>query len=495
MFAIGCHLMSNPSFPLNPVKSPSAHPLGSPQEIWRRQDWILGLNDQLLLERIQQRQQQLQDVIEREGYPRVLLIQSESLEFLAGFMAACLCDCPVFLGNPHWQRFEWEQVLHLVKPHVIWDSVRLPPLDIPEPTPAKPEAKGWILIPTGGSSGQVRFAIHTWATLAASVEGCQQHFFGRELDAINSCCWLPLYHVSGLMQFMRSLLTYGKLILLPRHCFSPQNSLTPDVAAFLDPQSEQPHSYFLSLVPTQLQRLLQQHDARLQWLARFRTILVGGGPTWPALLEGARQHHLRLALTYGMTETAAQVATLDPEQFLLGAAHNGQVLPHAQIAIEDEQCQGSLAYQTGQVVIECTSLCKGYYPQLFASSRKFFTDDLGYFNDQGELHIVGRLSRKIISGGENVFPEEIERLILGTGMVKDVTVLGQSHPDWGQCITAVVVPAADSFSLADLQACLKNQLSPFKQPKQWYVLSQLPRNPQGKIDPSQMRKVLQADQE
>lgn len=484
--------MSNTSFPVDSVKPTNAHVLGSPQEIWQRQDWIIGLNNQILLERIQQRQQELQDVIERDRYPRVLLVQSDSLEFLAGLMAACLCDCPVFLGNPHWQRSEWQQVLHLVKPHVIWDSSQLPQLDIPEPTPAKPEEKGWILVPTGGSSGQVRFAIHTWATLAASVEGCQRHFFGDEWGAIHSCCWLPLYHVSGLMQFMRSLLSYGKLILLPRHCFPPTPSLTPDVAAFLDSQSEQPHPYFLSLVPTQLQRLLQQSDSRIQWLARFRTILVGGGPTWPALLQAARQHHLRLALTYGMTETAAQVATLDPDQFLLGAAHNGHVLPHAQIAIKDEQHQGVLAHQTGQVVIESTSLCKGYYPQLFVSDHKFFTDDLGYFNDQRELHIVGRLSRKIISGGENVFPEEIERLILGTGIVKDATVFGQPHPDWGQSITAVVVPAVDSFSLAALQVLLKTQLSPFKQPKQWHVLPRLPRNPQGKIDQSQLRKVLQA---
>lgn len=494
MFAIGCLLMNNASFSFDPIKPPNAHLLSSPQAIWQREDWIRGLNHQRCLERIRQRQRELQAVMEREGSPRVLLVQADPLEFLAGLMAACLCDCPVFLGNPHWQRSEWQQVLSLVQPHVIWDASQLPPVDIPKPAPARQEEKGWILIPTGGSSGQVRFAIHTWETLAASVAGCQRHFFGGELEAINSCCWLPLYHVSGLMQFMRSLLTYGKLLLLPRHCFSPKTSLTPDIAAFLDPQSQQPHAYFLSLVPTQLQRLLQQSGPRLQWLARFRTILVGGGPAWPALLQAARQHQLRLALTYGMTETAAQVATLEPDQFLLGAAHNGHVLPHAQIAIEHQQHQGMLAHHIGQVVIECTSLCKGYYPQLFAADHKFLTDDLGYFNDSRELHIVGRLSRKIISGGENVFPEEIEELILSTGMVKDVTVLGQPHPDWGQIITAIVVPAADSFSLIALQTGLENQLSPFKQPKQWYVLPQLPRNPQGKIDQSQMRKLLQVDQ-
>lgn len=483
--------MDNASLDLDNGKSTGVHLLGSPQGIWQRQDWIIGLNYQAWLERIQQRQLELQAFIDQANYPRILLVQSDPLEFLSGFMAACLCDCPVFLGNPSWQQSEWQQVLHLVKPHIIWSPSLLPQVDILEPTPAKPEEKGWILIPTGGSSGQIRFAIHTWSTLTASVDGCQRHFFGDKPDAINSCCWLPLYHVSGLMQFMRSLLTYGNLILLPRHCFNPHISLSPEVDAFLNLQSEQPQQYFLSLIPTQLQRILQQSSPRVQWLARFRTILVGGAPAWSSLLESARQCHLRVALTYGMTETAAQIATLDPARFIEGAAHNGQVLPHAHITIEDEQHQCLPAYKRGQVVIQCSSLCKGYYPQEFTAPHKFFTDDLGYFNDQGDLHIVGRLSRKIISGGENIFPEEIEEALLGTGMVKDAMVFGQLHPDWGQVITAVVVPSVKPFSLTALKTILKNQLSAFKQPKQWYVLSTVPRTPQGKIDQSQVRQAIQ----
>lgn len=181
--------MNNASFSFDPVKPSSANLLGSPQAIWQREDWILGLNHQRWLERTQQRQRELQAVMEREGYPRVLLVQSDSLEFLAGLMAACLCECPVFLGNPHWQRSEWQQVLSLVQPHVIWDASQLPPVDIPKPASAKPEEKGWILVPTGGSSGQVRFAIHTWETLTASVEGCQRHF-----SVVN---WMPSIPAAG----------------------------------------------------------------------------------------------------------------------------------------------------------------------------------------------------------------------------------------------------------------------------------------------------------
>jgi len=464
----------------------------SPKEIFdQRQDaWIVGLNHQAWLARIEQRQQALQKFTARDAYPRILLVQSDPLEFLAGFMAACLCECPVFLGNPSWQASEWQQVLALAQPHLIWGNSPLPEMD--NPRLSQPLEQGWIMVPTGGSSGKIRFAIHTWSTLTASVRGCQRHFFGTELEAINSCCWLPLYHVSGLMQFMRSLLTHGHLLLLPQHSFDNNTPLAPAIADFVDPASIQPQQYFLSLVPTQLQRLLQQGNQRLAWLARFQTMLLGGAPAWPELLQLARQHHLRLALTYGMTETASQVATLDPEQFLLGETHTGQVLPHAQITIEDEHHQPLSPNQIGQVMIQSSSLCWGYYPHPFASSDKFSTDDLGYFNDQGDLHIVGRSSRKIISGGQNIYPEEIEDALLGTGMVKDATVLGQPHSEWGQIMIAVVVPKSAAFSLPALAMLLRNKLSSFKQPKQWLVLPTLPRNPQGKVDPILLNEAIQA---
>lgn len=467
--------------------------LASPKAILaqRQNAWMIGFEHLAWLDRIQQRQQALQAFIARGEYPRVLLVQSNPLEFLAGFMAACLCECPVFLGNPSWRAQEWQQVLTLAQPHLVWSCLRLPEID--QPAPPQSTEQGWIMIPTGGSSGQIRFAIHTWSTLSASVDGCQRHFFGQERQAINSCCWLPLYHVSGLMQFMRSLLTHGQLVFLPKDSFEDGPCRPPQVAAFLDPTSRLPQSYFLSLVPTQLQRLLQQDHSRLTWLAHFRTILVGGAPPWPGLLHAARHHRLRLALTYGMTETASQVATLKPEDFLQGQTHNGQALPHVQITIEDQQYHPLPPDQMGQVIIQGRSLYQGYYPQRCTDLDRLMTHDLGYFNAQGDLHIVGRSSRTIISGGENIFPEEIEAALLGTGMLKDAAVLGQFHAEWGQIVTAVIVPRSASFLLADLKRTLREQLSSFKQPKQWVVLSTLPRNSQGKINQTLLMEEIQAD--
>lgn len=294
------------------------------------------------------------------------------------------------------------------------------------------------------------------------------------------------------MQFMRSLLTGGQLLLLPKQAFARDTSLDPKVAAFVDPTSLLPQAYFFSLVPTQLQRLLQQGDQRLLWLARFRTLLVGGAPAWPTLLKAARRHHLQLALTYGMTETASQVTTLDPEAFLQGQTDFMQVLPHVQIIIADEDHQPLPPGDIGQVGIQSAALFKGYYPQRFTENGLFWTDDLGGMNDGGDLAIVGRLSRKIISGGENIYPEEIENALLNTGMVGDAYVLGLPHTEWGESLAAVVVPEPASFSLRGLQAVLKEHLSSFKQPQEWIVLPQLPRSLQGKIDKSRLQSAIQA---
>jgi o-succinylbenzoate---CoA ligase len=418
-------------------------------------------------------------------FPRILLCQTDPIEFLAGFMAACMAECPVFLGNPNWSLQEWQQVLALVQPHQVWGMLPIP-FQPPDPNPAEAQEKGWIMIPTGGSSGQIKFAIHTWATLTASVQGFQSFF---EVDSINSCCVLPLYHVSGLMQFLRSLLTHGRLYIIPFGNLLSGQSDREDHAAFLNEQSNKPQDFFLSLVPTQLQRLLQQPD-RMTWLQQFPTLLLGGAPPWPLLLDQAKQYRLNLAPTYGMTETASQVATLKPQGFLQGRSDVGCVLPHAHVEICDSVGQPLAAPQTGNIVIIAKSLFQGYYPH-HSLEANFRTDDLGYFDPQNYLHISGRSSRKILSGGENIFPEEVEAALYGTGLIEDVYVTGLPDPQWGEAVAALYVPCQAQIGSQQLNAALEPLLSRYKHPKYWLRASEIPRNAQGKIDQARLQPLLE----
>ena len=456
---------------------------------------LLGAESHSLNLCIHQRIAELQTHLDRYGVPRIFLIEANPTRFIAGFMAACSLECPLFLCNPAWGQQEWEQVYALAQPDLIWGD---PDFLLPTPTPgakgppdqerilAQTEGKRdrppWIMIPTGGSSGQVRFVIHTWSTLMAAVQGFQRYFSSQGANQpIHSCCVLPLYHVSGLMQFLRAWSSSGQILTLPFKTL--EQGTLPDIP---------PETFFISLVPTQLQRLLQQRD-RTTWLTRFHTVLLGGAPAWPQLLAEAKQAHIRLALTYGMTETAAQVATLKPDDFLAGNTSNGQVLPHAHITIQDSAGHSLPRHQVGQIVIRSPSLGLGYYPDVWAQDH-WATDDLGYVNELGDLHVVGRMSRKMITGGENVFPEEVEKAIWATSLVSDIYVTSLPDPTWGERVTALYVPADPQVSPGQLQAALQGKLSRYKQPKQWLAVEQLPRNAQGKLNSAQLQAILRDGQ-
>ncbi|NEQ40143.1 MAG: 2-succinylbenzoate--CoA ligase, partial [Okeania sp. SIO3I5] len=338
-----------------------------------------------------------------------------------------------------------------------------------------PNEQNLIMIPTGGSSGKIKFAVHTWENLMSSVRGFQEYF---QVQEINSFCVLPLYHVSGLMQFMRSFTTGGNLIILPSY---------KDIFDKKE-WNINPNEFFISLVPTQLQKLLQNAEIA-NWLSNFQTVLLGGAPAWEELFDAARKYQIKLAPTYGMTETASQVATLKPEDFLAGNNSNGQVLPHAKIIVQSESGEILGQNQIGNIIIKASSLALGYYPNILNNYESLATDDLGFFDPQGYLKIVGRSSQKIITGGENVFPKEVEAAILATGLVSDVCVIGLADKYWGEIVTAIYVGNTFQVSRENLLAAIDGKLSKFKQPKYWVRVESLPRNSQGKVNQKLLKEI------
>jgi len=457
--------------------------------------------------------QELNPFIAQNLTPKILINDRNPVRFLAKFLATTAAELPVFLGNPQWGIQEEQQAEKLVQPNFIWTDKLLPTTNaILELQPSR------IMIPTGGSFGVVKFAMHTWQTLSASVTGLQSYF---QISVINSFCILPVYHVSGLMQFMRSLLTGGKLVI------TTSKYLESGINLAIDPQD-----FFISLVPTQLQKLLA-NPATSTWLSQFQAVFLGGAAPWQALLDQARKLQIPLALTYGMTETASQIATLKPQDFLAGNNTCGQVLPHAQIFIQVPLLKGDLggshlvdtdntkATNTGAIAIQSSSLALGYYPNLWEKNPNFEifeTDDLGYLDTQGYLSIIGRRSLMIVTGGEKVFPPEVEAVILATKLVQDICVLGLPDLYWGEIVAAFYVPinsamnsqvnlelnlelnlksnldvATELNSQVNLKlnleeieeaiaAHLTNHLAKYKHPKIWLCVEKLPRNSQGKIN-------------
>ena len=451
------------------------------------EDWLISYDNRQFTQLSEQFFSNLSQQSNRGIPPKILLAEENPLRFLAAFLAATAVGCPVFLCNPKWVQREWQQVFELVQPDLIFGQEAIgnfPTPHYPLPITHYP-LPNQIMIPTGGSSGKIRFAVHTWETLMASVNGFHQ-YFGQK--PVNSFCVLPLHHVSGLMQFMRSFTTGGKLII--RSFKQLESGEALDI---------NPAEFFISLVPTQLQRCLE-NPKLTSWLSRFQTVLLGGAPAWESLLEQARHHRIPLAPTYGMTETASQVVTLKPEDFLAGNNSCGQILPHAQVTIRSSTGEILGTNQTGIITIGADSLSLGYYPihpkskwrgkRTKGATQNLKSDDLGFFDEKGYLNVVGRSSKKIITGGENVFPAEVEAAIQSTQLVTDVCVIGIPDLKWGQVVTAVYVPNIQATSTALVQTALEEKLSKYKRPKYWVTVESLPRNSQGKVNYEQLQKIV-----
>ena len=435
--------------------------------------WIWGLSFERWLQQVNT---YLEELAQWQT-PRILTFLSNPAELLAAYMACSITQSPIFLGNPQWKAREREKAKAIACPHIIWSDEGN---EYFRDEIIHPQEVGWIMVATGGTSGQIKFAIHTWETLSAAVSGMQEFFFGPADTAIHSYCVLPLYHVSGLMQFMRSLLTGGVLTLTP---FKTLLNTAPP--SFHPSPTDSSDNGFLSLVPTQLSRLLANETCtRIEWLRQFRCILLGGAPASPQLLEQARALQLNLAPTYGMTETAAQVMTLKPEHFLKGQSPPGDILPHISLDLI------SNTTNEGQMKWSGPSVCWGYYPQ-YRPHQSILTDDIAAW-EQGQLQIKGRASRKIISGGENIYPEEVESILMTIPGIEDTCVFGVPDLDWGEIAIAAYVTSDDALTPDRLKSLLKQSLAAYKCPKGWWRSPSIPRNSQGKVLHTDLREQWQA---
>jgi O-succinylbenzoic acid--CoA ligase len=380
-----------------------------------------------------------------EPMPLRVVEEREPERFMTAFAQAVAEAETVLVCDPAWGAAERAQLAALLNSE-------------PKTQNSKPALRaGWLCLPTGGTTGQLRFARHDQDTLSAAVRGFCAHF---KLTTVNAVGVLPLHHVSGLMAWMRCALTGGRYV--------PWDWKQLEAGAM--PALSEGGGWFLSLVPTQLQRLLLQ-PAAVDRLRRFRAIFLGGGPAWPELLEAAAAAQLPLALSYGMTETAAMIATQRPEEFLAGARSCGAVMPHAQIEISAE----------GLIRIRGDSLFRGYFPD-WREPQPFATEDLGHFDAVGQLHIDGRRDAVIITGGKKVAPAEVEAALRATGKFADVAVVGVSDAEWGQIVVACYPAKQAAPDLPAIDEMLSRDLAAYKRPKHYLAVDPWPRNAQGKID-------------
>ncbi|QYY36588.1 AMP-binding protein [Ruficoccus sp. ZRK36] len=427
-----------------------------------KKPWLDEHRQGAVVECFEARLDTLTAFLEKEPTATILLAEEDATAFLGSLLAAVALGAPVFLANPAWRQNEWSQVAAQLQPSLVWGHTQLPHSLGLQELPMAPY-RGHIMIPTGGTGGRVRFAMHRWETLAAAVKGYATFFDQQQL---NAWCTLPLWHVSGLMQAMRTFMSGGRLMLADyREQVEPGTGM-PDRSAF-----------HLSLVPTQLGRMLAQPGGG-DWLRGFGLLLLGGAAVPEDLQDRARQAGLHPACSYGMTETSAVIAIQRPEAFEARKPLAGEILPHAQVSIGAEG-----------IAIQARSLFRGYYPEVPAATEVFYPGDDGELDEAGRLHVSGRRDRIIITGGEKVDPLEVEAAIRRSNPEAEALVTGEPDPDWGQCVVALVAGVKEQ-ELKPLQKALQSQLQPASNPKRWLWVDTLPLKPNGKVDRDRLAQLL-----
>lgn len=331
---------------------------------------------------------------------------------------------------------------------------------------------------TSGTTGNPKGVLQTYGNHWWSAVGSALNLGYTESD--RWLCSVPLFHISGYSILMKSVI-YGMPIIL-HESFDADRTIN-DI--------KNKHVTIMSVVGTMLFRVIETlKDSKLP--NYFRCALLGGGPAPLPLLEACKVKEIPVFQSYGMTETASQIATLSPEYSITKLGSAGKPLFPSQLEIILENGQNAPPREAGEIVVKGPNVTTGYLYRPEATDEKFnmgwfHTGDIGYLDEEGFLYVLDRRSDLIISGGENIYPAEIESVLLAHPSVADAGVTGLNDEKWGKVPAAFVVRKEGAFvSGKELQQfCLEN-LAKYKVPKTFYFTEILPRNAAKKL----MRRKL-----
>lgn len=325
---------------------------------------------------------------------------------------------------------------------------------------------------TSGTSGRSKGACLSWGNFAASAAGALERLGPAVGKRWLSC--MPLFHVGGLSIIVRGVLYGGPVRLLSRF----------DVAAVSD-ALDSGDIAGVSLVPTMLSRLLD-HRAGRPAPAGLEVLLLGGAAAPPALLARAYDLGYPVFSTYGLTEATSQVATARPRGAGTAALPPMLPLPDTEIRIVTNGNDAATG-EPGEILVRGPTVMSGYLGDAEATARAIRggwlrTGDVGLLDVDGGLHVLDRRDDLILSGGENVYPAEVEAALLEHPSIAEAGVAGLADADLGARVVAwIVVRDGAVADAAVLSEYCGGRLAGYKRPREFRFVGSLPRTEAGKL--------------
>jgi len=352
-----------------------------------------------------------------------------------------------------------------------------PPVEVP----IGPDDAAAIIY-TSGTTGKAKGAVLThrnltWVALNTLVD----------YDVVSTDVALmisPLFHVASLGMGALPVILKGATLVLERS-FDPGRALA---------LIQRHRVTMLSGVPTTYQLLADHPDWATTDLSSLHKLTCGGSAVPTRILNAYEERGLHFSQGYGMTETSPGATSLDPRMTRLKQGSVG--LPHffTDVRVADENGMPAAAGVVGEIQIAGPNVFRGYHGQTDATAAAFTEDgwfrsgDLGHVDEEGYLYVSDRLKDMIISGGENVYPAEVENLINDIDGVTGVAVIGVPDEQWGEVPWAVVtVRDGASIDTAAVRAHLDGRLARYKHPKNVVIVDALPRTASGKVRKADLR--------
>lgn len=440
--------------------------------------------------------------------PQRVLVQVEKSPFAVALYLACLRLGLVFVPlNTAYTDEEVRYFAHDAAPSLaILDPARAPALrtvidsqietldghgtgtltralDTIAPLPVMVERRGTdlaALIYTSGTTGRSKGAMLSNDNLLSNARALLDCWQWQDDDVLLHA--LPMFHVHGLFVALHSALLGGSSMLFLAS-FS-----AAEVCKML------PHATVMMGVPTYYTRLLALEQFDRSVCQNMRLFISGSAPLLETTFARfhARSGH-RILERYGMSET----------NMIASNPYDGERVPGtvgfalAGVSIRIASAEGASNNTAGEVQVRGPNVFSGYWrrPDLtdsvFTRDGFFRTGDLGHLDDSGRLTLSGRAKDLIISGGLNVYPREVELHVDAVPGVVESAVVGVTDADFGERVVAfVVAPGKDARFIATLERHLATRLAPFKRPKRYYLVNELPKNTMGKVQKNRLRRSL-----
>ncbi len=347
-----------------------------------------------------------------------------------------------------------------------------------------------LLLYSSGTTGKPKGVLHSHQNIIDRCEGRTTAFDDPSLEKTGLLA-VPMFHITGIQVVVKTVASGGMLVTMPQFKIEDFLRTVQDEGVMM-----------ACVVPTMLEQIVEYPNLDKYNIESLKVLVYGGAATAPALIRKAMDKLPCMFIQgYGLTETS--ITWLQPSDHTAHASADradtltsvGRPVPGIEVAIVDDNDNQLRQRESGEIVARGAGVMQGYWRKEEETKEAmrggwFHTGDMGYFDDEGYLYIIGRKKDLIIRGGENIAPLEIENILVTHPAVAEAAAFGIPDPKWGEIVASAVVlrPSREATAEELIEYC-RQRIASYKKPERIFFLKALPRNAAGKVLKKDLRKI------